>query len=61
MTDEEDAANAFANELMKACPHVPKATPYGPIRCSVCGGEFALLLKPRLARPIPFTVDDEES
>ena len=62
MTAAEDAANAADNDRMEACCHSPVT--YGtcdsPVWCSKCGAEFALVLKPRLAKVIPL-VDDEEN
>ena len=58
MNAEEDAANAIHNEIMRECSHDPYLTPSGGIECRSCGGHFALVLKPRLAKVIPLVVDD---
>ena len=60
MTAAEDAANAIHNEIMRECSHDPYLTPSGGIECRSCGGHFALVLKPRLAKVIPITNELEK-
>lgn len=58
MTETEDAANAVANERMLACGH-SIVSRQSSCFCVLCGGQFALMLLPRLAKVVPIS-DDEE-
>lgn len=60
MTKAEDAANAAANERMLACDHsiAFNGTRQSGGFCVLCGGQFALMLLPRLAIVVP--ISDEE-
>jgi hypothetical protein len=57
MTESEDAANAVANEQMLACGHNIVTQP-GRVFCDLCGGQFALMLLPRLAKVVPISEDE---
>lgn len=48
MTQEEDAANAAANEIISRCNHVPMRFG-GELRCQNCGCRFAVMMLPRIA------------
>jgi hypothetical protein len=49
MTDAEDAANAKANEVIRACRHCPFLDPDGVVRCHDCGAKFETILLMRKA------------
>lgn len=58
MTNEEDAANEQDNARIRDCEHDPRFTING-VWCFLCGAQFAVILKPRLAKAVPFDVEKE--
>jgi len=58
MTDDEDRINWGLNKQINACTHSRIQSNNGRLTCPDCPAGFAVVMKPRKARPFTIDVDD---